>query len=160
MFFKRIKFSFFVSREGSGSSELSSYFSQGSTSRKEIDFWGTTHSGNCDPVSDTAGISISSLQLSAKCGCNVKTFLHKAYGEKGETNGDWHQRVSCHGKNENVYSLWPAQSAAGVKPISTSSSSRLTWSCVQDSLIEQCFPEIVKDKISGFFFSVLIKRLV
>lgn len=36
MCFKRIKFSFFVSREGSNSSEISSYFSQGSTSRKEI----------------------------------------------------------------------------------------------------------------------------
>lgn len=83
MFFKKIKFSFVVSREGSNSSEIS-YFSQGSTSRKEIDFWGTTHSGNCDLVSETAGTSISGLQLFAKCGCNVKTFLHKAYEEKGK----------------------------------------------------------------------------
>lgn len=84
MFFKRIKFSFLVSREGSGSSEIPSFFSQGSTSGKEMEFWGTTHSGNCDPVSNTAGISISSLQLSAKCGCNVKPFCTRPMEKRGK----------------------------------------------------------------------------
>lgn len=159
MFFKIIKFFFFVSREGNGSSELSSYFSQGSTSKKEIDSWGTTHFGNCDPVSDTAGISISGLQLSAKRGCNVKTFLHKADGEKGETNGNWHQ-------SQLPWEEWECSlSVASTKRCRSEVNIHLklqqvTWSCVQDSLTEQCFPEIVKDQISGFFFSVLIKRLV
>lgn len=121
MFFQRIMLSFFVSREGSHSSEVS-YFSQGSTSRKETDL---RHNSFCELWPSVWHCRHLYFQSAVICKMWVQceNFSAQVLWRKG--GNKWKLApVSCHGKNENVCSLWPAQSAAGVKSTPTSSSSR------------------------------------
>lgn len=75
---------------------------------------------------------------------------------KGETNGNWHQRISCHGKNENVRSPGPAQSA-GVKPTYISSSSRQTWTMSRIAWLNSAFQKLSRTKSQTFPFPCLLK---
>ena len=87
----------------------------------------------------------------------MKTFPHKVYGEKGkqmetgtkESAALGRMRMfTLQGQHEaQEWSQHPPQALAG------------NMEYVLDSLIEQYFPEIVKDQISDFSLSVLVKRL-
>ena len=155
MFFERItKFSLFLKKEKNSSSSEITLVLPGSTSRKETFFsevfWGTAHSGGFHPAPDPAGISISSLHFIPRTWMQSESLSAQDLWRKGETNGNWYQRISCHGRMR-MFTLWGqhiAQQDWSQHPPHTPAGN---LDSVPASLTEQCFPETVRVKSQTSF---------
>lgn len=89
-------------------------------------------------------------------GCNMKAFLHRSDGEKGKPMETGTRELAAMGKMR-MFTLW------GYRKAQQEWSQHLPHSLVGNldyktvSLTKQCFLEIVKDQISDFSLSTLVK---
>lgn len=137
---------------------LKCYFSWDSISRKEIDSWGTTHSGNCGLVPDCAGISISSLQFILTTWMQWENLSAQGLMEKGGKQTSWHQETSFHREKEcpcSGASMKCCRSEANIHL----KFQQVTWTMFRLAWLNRTFQKLSRTNSQEFSYPVLVKEV-